>query len=85
VHLQLTVAPDLATLPPLQHVPVDAVGRRHVLVSHLCGHVLLVGAGGEVQQEAAAAAMRGGGAQDVRYGQGFWIVRAKLWMRTSNP
>jgi hypothetical protein len=36
-HSQLAATPDLATLAPLQHVPVDAVGRCHVLVSDLVG------------------------------------------------
>lgn len=58
VHRQLAAPPDLTPSAPLQHVPVGAVRRRHVLVSHLVGHVLLVGAGGEERGDVAVSPTR---------------------------
>ena len=54
-HRQLAAAPDLASSAPLQHAPVDAAGRRHVLVSDLVGDVFLAGAGGEQRRDAGVA------------------------------
>src|SRR4051794_1921844 len=47
---------DLAAPAALEHIPIDAVGRRHVLVADLRGHVVLVGAGGEQRRCSAACA-----------------------------
>jgi hypothetical protein len=55
VHRQLTATADLSAPAPLQHVAVDAVGRRHVLVPDLVGDVFLVGAGGEERGDAGVA------------------------------
>ena len=60
MHRKLPTAPDLTALAPLQHVPLDAVGRVHVLVPDLVSHVLLVGARGEQRRDPGAAQrMRG--------------------------
>jgi NADPH-dependent 2,4-dienoyl-CoA reductase/sulfur reductase-like enzyme len=47
MHRQLAATPDLATLPSLEYVSVDAVGRGHVLVPDLVGDVFLIGSGGK--------------------------------------
>ena len=46
-HRELPAATDLAALTALEHIPVDAVRSRHVLVADLGSNVVLVGAGGE--------------------------------------
>jgi hypothetical protein len=52
VHRQLTAAPNLAALAPLQHIPVDPVGRRDVPVSDLIRDVLMVGNGRKQRRDA---------------------------------
>ncbi len=51
---QLTAPADLATLAPLQHVAVDAVGRHDVFVPDLHGRVSPVGGRGEERGDAGA-------------------------------
>jgi hypothetical protein len=51
-HRELPATPDLATPTALKHVPVDAIRRRHILVAHLVGDVLLVSARGEQRRDA---------------------------------
>jgi hypothetical protein len=51
-HRELPAATDLAALTALEHLPVDAVRRRHVLVADLGSNVVLVGARGEQGRDA---------------------------------
>lgn len=55
VHRQLTAASDLSAPTSLQHVSVDAVGRRHVLVSDLVGHYSWSAPAGEERRDARIA------------------------------
>src|SRR3954471_1919638 len=46
-HRELPTTTDLTALTALEHVPVDPICRRDVLVADLGSHVVLVGSGGE--------------------------------------
>jgi hypothetical protein len=51
-HGELPAAADLTAPSTLQHVPIDPVGRRDVLVTDLVSHIVLIGAGREQRRDA---------------------------------